>query len=160
MRRKHRFNVVQLLGAIVAIFAVLFVIAIINARSAPTINPALQQDDYFQDLFAASDTVCCHASHWDVIIPDLIYSGKWTIYPYGSRSELADGINVKVKMAATDLGWSETFFIPLDSNGGYMNELVTHRWYGTAVDTIAVQAEFSTCAADSVLSYQFIMQGW
>jgi hypothetical protein len=157
---KFRPNVVQLLGVIVIIFAVLFIFAVIDARSAPTINPALQQDDYYQDLYAISDTVCCHASHWDVIVPDLTHAGKWTVYPYGSRSSKADGINVKVTMAASDNGWSETFFIPIDSTGGYKNELITHRWFNTAVDTIAVQGEFSTCAADSVLSYQFIMQGW
>ena len=131
-----------------------------SALAAPAINPALQQDDYFQNLYAASDTVCCHSSNWDIVVPDLTFSGAWTIYPYGAKSTKADGINVKVKMAASDNGWSETFFIPIAGDGGYKNELVTHRWFGTAIDTLAVQAEFSTCAADSVASYQFIMQGW
>jgi hypothetical protein len=156
---KFRPNIVQLLGVIVIIFAVLFIFAVIDARSAPTINPALQQDDYYQDLYAVSDTVCCHSNHWDIIVPDLTYAGDWSIFPFGSRSKLADGINVKVKLAASNSGWTESFFIP-SYHGDYKNELVPLWWFSTAVDTIAVQAEFSTCAAGSTLYYQFIMQGW
>jgi hypothetical protein len=148
-----------------AIFSVLLVVGVVvivtsPASAAPTVNPALQQDDFYQDLYAVSDTVRCHASHWDTIVPDLTYAGRWTIYPFGSRSQKADGINVKVTSATHNNGWSETFFIPIDSGGGYKNELVVHKWFNTAVDSIAVQAAFTTCAADSFLSYQFIMQGW
>lgn len=120
----------------------------------PEINPALHQSDYFQNLFAVSDTVCCHSSHWDIIVPSLTYSGDWTIYPFDAKSDEADGLNIKVKRADSNNGWSETFFVPF-------NDAVSiHQLFNTAVDTVAVQAVFSTCAADSVLSYQFIMEGW
>ena len=129
----------------------------LSAMAAPGINPALQQDDYFQNIYAASDTVCCHSNHWDIIVPDLTFSGDWTIYPFGSRSKLADGINVKISTAGG--GWTESFFIP-SYFGDYKNELITHRWFETMLDSLAVQAVFTTCAADSVINYQFIMQGW
>lgn len=147
-----KLNISLLVAATVIVMAVI-------ATAAPTINPALQQDDYFQNLYAVSDTVCCHSSNWDIIIPDLIFSGDWAIYPFGAKSKKADGINVRVKMAATNNGWSETFFIPCQF-GDYKNELVVLNWFNTTIDTLAVQAAFSTCAADSVISYQFIMQGW
>lgn len=145
---------------VIALITSLSLIALVAASfAAPTVNPALRQNDYFQNLYAITDTLCCHASHWDVIIPVLDFSGDWTIYPYGARSKKADGLNVKVKMAGSDNGWSETFFIPCQFDS-YKNELTAHRWFSTAIDTLAVQAAFSTCAVDSVLSYQFIMQGW
>lgn len=145
------FSILLVIGTVVIVTA---------AHAAPTTNPALQQDDFYQNLYAASDTVRCNPAHWDIIVPDLTYAGKWTIYPFGSRSSKADGINVKVTSAANNDGWSETFFIPIDSGGGYKNELVAFTWFNTAVDSVAVQAVFSTCGADSLLSYQFIMEGW
>jgi anaerobic selenocysteine-containing dehydrogenase len=152
-------NPIQLLGIIVIVTFIITLVSVTAANAAPAINPALQQDDYFQNLYAVSDTVCCHSNHWDIIVPDLTYAGDWSIFPFGSRSKLADGINVKVKLAASNNGWTESFFIP-SYHGDYKNELVPLWWFGTAVDTIAVQAEFSTCAAGSTLYYQFIMQGW
>jgi hypothetical protein len=125
----------------------------------PTINPALYQKDFFQDLYAASDTVCCHSSHWDVIVPDLVYAGDWEIYPFGAKSKVADGLNVKVTLAKSDNGWSDTFFVPIDHEH-WKNEITLRQLFSTAVDSIAVQAAFSTCAAGSLLQYQFIMEGW
>ena len=125
----------------------------------PTINPALYQKDFFQDLYAASDTVCCHSSHWDVIIPELNYAGDWEIYPFGAKSKIANGLNVKVTLAKSDNGWSDTFFVPIDHEH-WKNEVTLKQLFSTAVDSIAVQAVFSTCAAGSLLQYQFIMEGW
>ena len=145
------FSILLIVGTVVIVTA---------AHAAPAINPALQQDDYFQNLYATSDTVRCNPAHWDIIIPDLTFAGKWTIYPYGAKSKLADGINVKVKLAVSNDGWTESFFIPITGAVNYKNELVSHRWFSTAIDSLAVQAVFSTCGADSLLSYQFIMEGW
>jgi hypothetical protein len=140
---------------------------VINVRGEivyipPTINPALHQKDFFQDLYAISDTVCCHSNHWDIIVPELTYAGDWIIYPFGAKSKLADGINVKATLANSEGGWSETFFIPTNyfTNIYWKNEFGFEQLFSMAVDTVAVQAVFSTCAADSTLQYQFIMEGW
>jgi predicted outer membrane repeat protein len=131
-------------------------------RAPPTANPALYQDAFYQDLYAVSDTVCCHANHWDMIVPDLAYAGRWSVFPYGAKSKLADGINVKVTLASSNDGWSETYFISAEYGTAihWKNEFVLEQLFNTAVDTVAVQAAFSTCAADSTLQYQFIMEGW
>jgi hypothetical protein len=128
----------------------------------PTINAALHQSDYFQDLYAISDTVCCHSNHWDIIVPELTYASDWMIYPFGAKSKLADGINVKATLANSGGGWSETFFIPANyfTNIYWKNEFSFEQLFSMAVDTVAVQAVFSTCAAGSTLQYQFIMEGW
>jgi hypothetical protein len=105
----------------------------------PTINPALYQKAFFQDLYAASDTVCCHSSHWDVIVPVLVYAGNWEIYPFGAKSKVADGLNIKVTLAKSDNGWSDTFFVPIDHEH-WKNEVTLRQLFSTAIDSIAVQA--------------------